>query len=569
MNRTWATAILLMFLFVGALALRLPKLDLRPMHTDEAVQADKSGTLLKTGRYVYNPHEFHGPSLHFLALPSMWLSGGTYEACTERTFRIVPAILGGLLILLLWMLKDALGAPGMLCAAALLAVSPSMVFYNRYYIAETPLIFGNLLTLGAAWRYFQAPSHRWAALTGLGLAMMYTTKETWVFNVAAAFGALAAMVLWNRVFGKAGATPDSARNAPSPNPLPQGEEGIRQPVVRLPAQGPALRRHAACALAVFATVGVLLFSSFFTNLRGVWDSVETYIAWGRRATGENPHIQPWYYFLKLLAYNMNLDPGQFLWKFLFTEAFVLALACVGACTALTRWNPAGAHAGWVRFLTLYTALLATVYSVIPYKTPWCVLGFHLGFLLLGGVGAASIVAGLLRLRPKALAGLLAGLACVALLAGWGHLGLQACRTNFDPTLVAHRRNPYVYAHTNADAIRMARRIEELAMLSPLHIDAPVLVVAPGNDYWPLPYYLRHLKRSGFTDRVPENWRRMKPAVFACLDDPESGDRIPSPEGYVLAGFFGLRPAVNFAVYTQPGIWEAFQAQTRQATRSAK
>lgn len=610
MNRTWATAILLTFLVVGALALRLPKLDLRPMHTDEAVQADKSRILMETGRYAYNPDEFHGPSLHYLALPSMWLSGGKYTDCSETTFRIVPAILGGLLVALLWLLRDALGTPGMLCAAVLLALSPSMVFYSRYYIAETPLIFGNLMALGCAWRYLQAPSIRWAALTGLGLAIMYTTKETWVFNVAAAGGAVFLLYITTR-------RPD----------------GSRVPIKEYLGWQTQRFAHARFGVLVFAVVGVLLFTAFFTNLRGPLDSVETYVAWGQRAlvgkryklddtamdslrkaevpeevlakltpvrnalfssreqfvaslsealgeqdmgvyqhamvkcaTVPGPHDHSWYYFFKLLAYNMNLGPGQFLWRFLFTEAFILLLAIMGACIGIAGWNPARAHVGFVRFLTLYTVLLAVVYSVIPYKTPWCMLGFHLGFILLGGMGAASIVGSLLGLRSKALAGVLTGLACVILLAGSGHLFWQTNRLNYDATLVAHFRNPYVYGHTGKDAISLAARIEELALLSPQGVNAVVLVVAPGNDYWPLPYYLRRLKQKGFTAEPPANWHQFHPVVIAYLDDPDSKERIQPPEGYERAGYFGLRPTVNFVVFTQPTVWEAFREKVKNASR---
>ena len=55
----------------GALAVRLPRLDLRPMHCDEANQAMRAGLLLETGRYHYDPQEHHGPSLYFAALPSL------------------------------------------------------------------------------------------------------------------------------------------------------------------------------------------------------------------------------------------------------------------------------------------------------------------------------------------------------------------------------------------------------------------------------------------------------------------------------------------------------------------
>ncbi len=59
-------------LFAGlaclALAVRLPQLDRRPMHTDEAVNAYITGGLLAGGAYHYDPRDRHGPALYAVAL---------------------------------------------------------------------------------------------------------------------------------------------------------------------------------------------------------------------------------------------------------------------------------------------------------------------------------------------------------------------------------------------------------------------------------------------------------------------------------------------------------------------
>ena len=62
-----------------ALALRLPRLAQRPMHTDEAVHAIKFGQLLENNDYRYDHFEYHGPTLnYFTLLPgSVFLSGTT------------------------------------------------------------------------------------------------------------------------------------------------------------------------------------------------------------------------------------------------------------------------------------------------------------------------------------------------------------------------------------------------------------------------------------------------------------------------------------------------------------
>ena len=60
-----------------ALALRLPRLDERPMHNDEAVNAIKFGQLWERGTYRYDPNEFHGPTLYYGTLPVVWLAPET------------------------------------------------------------------------------------------------------------------------------------------------------------------------------------------------------------------------------------------------------------------------------------------------------------------------------------------------------------------------------------------------------------------------------------------------------------------------------------------------------------
>ena len=52
-----------------ALAVRLPQLGERPMHTDEAVNAYLTGDLLAGESFHYDPQDRHGPGLFILAEP--------------------------------------------------------------------------------------------------------------------------------------------------------------------------------------------------------------------------------------------------------------------------------------------------------------------------------------------------------------------------------------------------------------------------------------------------------------------------------------------------------------------
>ena len=96
----------------GAAALRLPRLDNRPMHCDEAVHAVKFGRLLERGEYVFDPREYHGPSLNYLTLPIAWLARAhTLAQVTEVQLRLLPAVFGIALVGLVWLLRPCWARP--------------------------------------------------------------------------------------------------------------------------------------------------------------------------------------------------------------------------------------------------------------------------------------------------------------------------------------------------------------------------------------------------------------------------------------------------------------------------
>jgi len=164
--QVWCGVCLLM-LAAAALAIRLPRLDQRPLHGDEANQAVKAGILLETGEYRYDPQEHHGPSLYWLTLPLLWLQGrADFAETTETDYRLVPVVFGVGLVLLLWLVADGLGRGPAVLAGLFTAISPAFVFYSRYYIQETLLVFFALAAMAAGWRYVCSKKTVWAILCG-------------------------------------------------------------------------------------------------------------------------------------------------------------------------------------------------------------------------------------------------------------------------------------------------------------------------------------------------------------------------------------------------------------------
>ncbi|MDZ4798476.1 MAG: hypothetical protein SGI92_09970, partial [Bryobacteraceae bacterium] len=80
------------------------------MHADEAILADKFGTLLERGEFEYDPRDYHGPVLEYATLPSAGIRGQpTYAALDEWTLRLIPAVAGACLAITPLLFASATG----------------------------------------------------------------------------------------------------------------------------------------------------------------------------------------------------------------------------------------------------------------------------------------------------------------------------------------------------------------------------------------------------------------------------------------------------------------------------
>jgi len=507
MNRWFAPGLFL--LIILALALRLPQLDRRPMHNDEGLNAMKFRSLWADNDYKYDPHEFHGPTLPYATLPFAWTwPTPDFNQFTEITFRLVTVSFGVGLLLLLPLLLGGLGKPATLCAAVLTAISPAMVFYSRYYIHEMALVFFTTLTIGAGWRYVQTKSLAWCLLAGAGLGLMYATKETFVLAAGCLALAVICTLLWSRWV-----------------------DGAHVEIKSRLDFG-----HIGAALALALLVSLVLFTSFFTNASGPLDSLRTYLPWLHRAGGSSPHVQPWDFYLRRLIF-FHYENGP-----VWSEALIVALAAIGFVTALARPGPEQTNATLIRTVAFYTAGLTLIYTLISYKTPWCLLGFLHGMILLAGVGATAILS---ACKPRWLrwtTGVVLAVAAVQL--GW-----QAWRASFP--YGASQLNPYVYAQTSPDVLKLVGKIEALANASPQGHDTVVKVMSSEESYWPLPWYLRQFKNVGWWHKVPD--APLAPIMLVASTYEAKFDERPE-KTHLMAGYFQLRPQVFFELYVELGLW---------------
>lgn len=462
------------------------------MHHDEANQALRCKPLLSEGLYRYESFDHHGPTLYYLAAPLLLATcGRNFDDCTEIALRSVTALAGIAVMLLLLPLRNVLGGTGLAAAMACVALSPGLVYFSRFFIQEMILVALTAGLLTALWRYACLPSRRWAIAIGLAVGLMIATKETAVLTFAALILAAAAT-----------------------------------------CQRSCWRRPTAHLLWAFATAVVVLgifYTSFFSNWRGPVDLIAAIPIYLNRAGGGG-HDHPWWWYFRPLT--------QHEWP-------ILLLALTGLIAA---WQDRSdePRAVFLRLVAVAAPLLLAFYSLIHYKTPWCVMSPLFLFTILAGHGFAILIraAGAWRfftVWPMMGAALMI-------------LGLTAWQLSLSPRVRSDAHNWYAYVETSSDLLNMLARIERLASQHPQGRSLPVAVVSPGENIWPLPWYLRRYRQVGYWTSAAEVPGTFLPdLVIGSAEESEPVARRLGPDRHEK--YYGLRPGVLILLYCRSALWQ--------------
>ena len=517
MTRAGAGALVALALTAG-LALRTARLAERPMHHDEANQAVKFGALLEQGEYRYDARDHHGPTLYYLTLPSAWLRGQhTLALLDEATLRGVPVVFGAATILLLPLLSAGIGRTAVVTAALLMALSPAMVFYSRMYIQEALFACFALAFVIGVGRVATGGGLAWAAMTGVAAGLAMATKETAAIVVPSAVAA-AAIAWWSVGAGR-------PPNALIGRPLAQGDPG-----------GPGRRSRRRGAL-------------LFVVLHRARSHARTVPCGGHLSRSRDRSIQP-HPALALLS----------------ATAHVLRVRRpplergTGPRARGCRHDRGLAAIGRLFFQLQFLAAL-------PRWLRRHCRRYLFGDSLQDALEPAAVLCRRVRARRGRVRGareqepLAAWCVCYwqrALAVGSIHLGWQAWRASI--TYAADPRNPYVYAQTVPDAVRMAARIRNLSAIHPDGARMQVSVIAPPSEQWPLPWYLRAMPNVGYWTAPGDVLALQAPVIVSSLEHTPAlekalGDRYVSE-------YFGLRPELLLAVYIDRGLWDRFLATLR-------
>lgn len=134
-------------IFLLAVFLRLYLLDMRVFHHDESAIGIITYKLFKEGIYSYDPL-FHGPFMPIVTTEMFRFFGDS-----DYSARLLPAFFGAFMLFLLIPLRRYIGTTGMLITALFLALSPSFLYYSRFFREDIFIAFFSLLILICVVKY--------------------------------------------------------------------------------------------------------------------------------------------------------------------------------------------------------------------------------------------------------------------------------------------------------------------------------------------------------------------------------------------------------------------------------
>ena len=279
-------------------------------------------------------------------------------------------------------------------------------------------------------------------------------------------------------------------------------------------------RNVVLALAGFALTAILLYSSFASNWQGVYNAfIAAPLSYLHRAAGSATsagaadHVHPWWQYFKWLFADK--------WRF-----SALPLAALFLVTFSRR-----------SLVHLYTLVLFALYSLIPYKTPWCALQLLVPLVLSGFIVPMTRIKTFIAI-PLFLLALAVNFT--------GGIALAS-----DPD---SKEIPYNYASASPEVKQLAATVAAAMDAATNHEprttnhEQPFIAVAlPPADTWPFPWYNRPFEPqtgywTSFDDLKQLAAGGVKPTVVI----------VPMTEGHLVQPLFPhLKHTKRF--YMRPGV----------------
>ena len=345
--------------------LRFLLLGIKPPHFDEGINGWFVDQVMKNGFYRYDPTNYHGPLHFYVLLLFQSLFGRNVWA-----LRLPVVLVSIACVWLALKFESLVGRNVSRIAALAMAISPGFVFYGRYAIHEVWLQFFSMifiLGLLGLWRRGTL-TYLWYA--GVGLTGMILTKETYAIHVACALLAIPTLA-------------------------------VSYALSRVPDAKPAKQTWSWIDLAMVVIVGgfaiVFFYSGTFFNWSGVKGLYLAFKAWTETGAAGHGHEKAWDYWFKIMGPSWGTETDRGCYELPMLAGLILCLFC----QKFKNLN--------LRYLAIYGVGTLIAYSIVKYKTPWCIISFGWPFLFIFG---AAVVLTPIKFSLKE--ALIAASACVIL-----------------------------------------------------------------------------------------------------------------------------------------------------------
>lgn len=415
----------LFMLLCVALFLRSFALDWKPPHFDEGINGHFVHEMWRVGYYKYDPTNFHGPLyFYFLQMIQLLFGDGIVAA------RFGTGLLSVAIVFVIAQLRQFVGRAAV-WAAVIVTFSAGFVFYARYSIHESMFILLQVIFVYGYYLWQEQRSRFAFTLMTIGIFGAFATKETFfIFFVTWAIALSMSRI--DRFF------PIQAEE------LKAEELKAEEPKAR--SQSPAEREDQIAIVLVVSMATLMLFTGFFMNDDGLVDMFRAYGFWTRTGVTGTGHEKFFGYWITLL------------WKYEWPLLIALGL------TPLVFFRGAKNERQWA--LVAFGTWLA--YSLIPYKTPWCVLDILWPL--------AMVVGFLIERGPRKVVGSI-------LIAATLVSGVAMLRVNFKTYDTPSE--PYVYVQSSEEFKAVMDLIYNERNRVPESLNMRVMVL--NRDSWPMPW----------------------------------------------------------------------------------
>jgi uncharacterized protein (TIGR03663 family) len=511
-----------------AIATRFWDLGSRAIHHDESLHALYSWYLYTGRGYVHDPM-MHGP-FQFIGNAFFFLLFGA----SDFTARMMAATFGVWIVLSPYFLRKELGRLGALLASALFAFSPTFLYFSRFTREDIYMAGWEMLTMIGIFGYLRERKRAWLYAAATGLSFMFATKES-VYITGFIFVAIFALEIFlSRMRGHASAIGAALASV-------------------------SVRDWIVCA-SLFLGINVLLYTTFFTNPRGVITGSVGAIQYWAAQQGVQRGGQPWFYYFMLLPLYEFLPLSAATGGLLFvvirrriaTLSFFTWFMIAWFLGTLAIYTYAGEKMPWITVHITQPLIFLAALSIagILKRASRTMFTEGSGFIVLAltGLLAATIVGGMIAAQPaagtdlgalsvllqKLTMWLLIVILLIALVSIWIRQGSRrvlvpagigmlvalfalSVHTAWGVTYARSDipQDMLIYVQTSPDVPRIVRQIDTIANETGAGKDMPILLDGGYTDTvggqsavhesisWPFEWYLRDYKsRTYYTRTLP-------------------------------------------------------------------